>query len=378
MKEKSVFFLHNIMWAAYKGEVFSQLYLESSTENFDIHFVQIAETSNEREGLGKVDLNFHRYPYKLLFRGALQSVSPLKRSWAVVREFLRKKHDIAIIPAYAELEYWALWFTCIIKRVPIIIALDSTRIDNVPRWWTEILKKTFVSGCKGGLCYGTRSADYLEELGMDRGAIHIRCQAAPNDYIRQLANMGMVEIPASIGGAQWLLYVGRLSAEKAIDTLLKAMAQEKHRGLHLVLIGDGPERQALVTLAERLGLSSRTHFLGGKTLAEIVPYYTKAFALVLPSLSEPWGLVVNEAMVVGCPVIVSDHCGCLPDLVREGETGFGFQAGNVVSLSQAIENMQARSADREAFSDNCKELISHYSPEEVAKQLVKAFRLHLF
>lgn len=377
MKKKSIFFLHNILWAAYKGEVFSQLHVGSLNQNFDIHFVQIAETSNERKGLGKIDLSFHRYPYKLLFRGALQSVSPLKRSWAVVREFLRKKHDIVVIPGYAELEYWALWLVCQINGTPVVIALDSTRHDNVPRWWTEILKKTFVSGCVGGFCYGSRSAKYLEELGMNRQAIYIRRQAAPNDYIRRLAATGTAHVPASIASAQWLLYVGRLSKEKDIKTLLSAMAEAKHKDLHLVLIGDGPEREALETLAEKLAMSSRTHFLGSKTLAEIAPYYVKALALVLPSLSEPWGLVVNEAMVLGCPVIVSDRCGCFPDLVQESISGFGFQAGSTTSLSQAIEKIEICSTDRDVLGENCKKLISGYSPEAVSKQMVSAFRAFL-
>jgi glycosyltransferase involved in cell wall biosynthesis len=75
---------------------------------------------------------------------------------------------------------------------------------------------------------------------------------------------------------------------------------------------------------------------GFKQYPELPNYYGLASAFVLPSISETWGLVVNEAMASGLPVLVSDRCGCAPDLVRDGTNGFTFDPYSVEEIASAM------------------------------------------
>lgn len=365
-----ILLVHNILWSSYKGEVFSYLHALVKETEHQVSFVQIAETSEERKGMGAIDLQFHRYPYQLLFKGAHQATPWHKRCVKLVAVFWRTDPDIVVIPAYAEIEYWVLLLVARFRGVSAVIALDSTRLDNPKRLRTELLKKLFVSQCVSGLCYGVRSASYLHELGMALDKIYVRCQAAPNNYILSVSEDSSAKVAVPLQGKYWLLYVGRLSPEKDLPTLIEAM-KRVDPALELVLIGEGPQRAELEALVSESGLSSRVHFLGGKNLHDLVPYYASALALVLPSRREPWGLVVNEAMVLGCPVIVSDHCGCFPELVREGETGFGFAAGSVDGLVSAIGKITSPDLDMPRVKARCRQVISEFTPEVAARSMLE-------
>jgi 1,2-diacylglycerol 3-alpha-glucosyltransferase len=93
----------------------------------------------------------------------------------------------------------------------------------------------------------------------------------------------------------------------------------------LVVCGDGDLRPRLHALARELGLEQRVHWPGFVQYPDLPVYYALADAFILASTIEPWGLVVNEAMACGLPVLVSDRCGCAPDLVPEGQNGFTFK-----------------------------------------------------
>jgi glycosyltransferase involved in cell wall biosynthesis len=94
-------------------------------------------------------------------------------------------------------------------------------------------------------------------------------------------------------------------------------------------------------------------------------------ALVLPSHSEPWGLVVNEALSFGCPVVVSDRCGCVPELVIDGVTGYAFQAGDVGALCAAMLSVCRLSQDRLTTAAACLRVIAAYSPERAALRMLQ-------
>jgi glycosyltransferase involved in cell wall biosynthesis len=93
-------------------------------------------------------------------------------------------------------------------------------------------------------------------------------------------------------------------------------------------------------------------------------------ALVLPSHSEPWGLVVNESLSFGCPVVVSNACGCVPDLVINGVTGYWFDAGDVGALVAALKAVTRLAADRAGVARKCLEVISVFTPERAAAQIL--------
>jgi glycosyltransferase involved in cell wall biosynthesis len=148
------------------------------------------------------------------------------------------------------------------------------------------------------------------------------------------------------------------------------LVREQLPGARLHLVGDGLLKEPLRQRAAELGLAEAIEIHGAMKLEQFQPFYFSSWALVLPSLREPWGLVANEALSYGCPIVVSDHCGCVPELVTDG-TGFRFETGSTEQLAQAMLATRQLCADRVATARRCIELIEGYSPEHAAERMLQ-------
>jgi glycosyltransferase involved in cell wall biosynthesis len=365
---------HNILWSKYKGVVFSQVHLDGEPRGITPSFIQIAETEDIRVGLGAVDLSYHRYPFRLLFRGAYGNAPLIKRIGALARDLYKYPVDLVIMPGYHRAEYWAMLAVCILLRRKRAVFCDSTTMDRPKTAWRELAKRWFFGMCNGFFCYGIRSKEYLMSYGVNESKIAYRCQAAalPHGYdvAGVLANyetnwQGRADEP-------YFLYVGRLSREKGLEDLFNAfrVIYKKHPKAKLELVGSGPLAQELADRVASLNMSQAISLPGSKSLDEIAVLFQKCTALVLPSHSEPWGLVVNEALSYGCPVVVSDACGCVPDLVLDGSTGYSFEFCNVDDLTRAMDSARQFSNNRAAVARECLDTIAHYTPERAATQIL--------
>jgi glycosyltransferase involved in cell wall biosynthesis len=174
----------------------------------------------------------------------------------------------------------------------------------------------------------------------------------------------------------YFLSICRFITEKNLHRLLLAYAAYRSvvgwSAWHFVLVGDGPLRKELVRLRGKLGLDSSVHLVGYQQYEQLPTYYGLAEAFVLSSVSETWGLVVNEAMAAGLPVLVSKRCGCASDLVREGRNGFSFDPSDSNALRDAMVRLSSRQCDRQAMGDHSRELIRRWSVESFAWGLSQA------
>jgi glycosyltransferase involved in cell wall biosynthesis len=210
--------------------------------------------------------------------------------------------------------------------------------------------------------------------GVSEAKIAYRCQAAalPHGYSMakvlshyQLNWDGRADEPH-------FLYVGRLSSEKGLDDLLAAFCilYERFPKARLDLVGAGSLADQLKRRVANLEMTHAVSFPGSRSLEDIAVLFERCTALVLPSHSEPWGLVVNEALSYGCPVVVSSACGCVPDLVRDGLTGYSFEVGNVDDLVKAMDAVRSFSDNREAVARRCLDVVSEYTPERASSQIL--------
>jgi len=135
-----------------------------------------------------------------------------------------------------------------------------------------------------------------------------------------------------------ILYVGQLIVRKRVDLLLQAFSQLAEPSTRLRIIGQGAEAQNLHQLAGQLGLVDRVSFVPGLPNADIVSAMAAADVLVLPSRFDGWGAVVNEALMVGTPVICSDRCGA-SDVIENGRNGYVFEAGNADALKGRLQRL---------------------------------------
>jgi glycosyltransferase involved in cell wall biosynthesis len=364
---------HNILWSKYKGGVFGELYRQARDQGMPVRFIQIAETERSRLSLGGIDLSYHQYPYELLFRGAYEDVPKLEMGLRTFIRVFRSKATLVIIPCYNRMEYWGMLIGALLRRKRRAVFCDSTALDRPQTWLKSLLKWIFFRCCHGFFAYGKRSGEYLKMHGVPAAKIYTRCQSAalPHDYSPAKALAQRIErFPDA--DAPRLLYVGRLAAEKKLDTLLLGLAivRKEFPKAILAIVGAGPLQRSLQRQTEELSLASAVLWLGSMDIQNVQLEYAKATCLVLPSISEPWGLVVNEALSYGCPVIVSDRCGCVPELVIEGVTGFCFATGDSKELAARIA-MCIREFSRNAASAmQCIDHMQNFTPATAGLQML--------
>lgn len=364
----NVLVIHNILWSSYKAGVFSELN-RLSDEGLQFRFLQIAETERERRALSEVDRSLHDYPYTLLFKGALEEIHFIVRTFKLIKSIYYSRCQLVLIPGFYRIEYWAAWLYCLISRRGIGLFCDSTMRDASQSTVKTFLKRLFVRKCDLSFGYGERSVEYLRYLGAPESGIFKRCQAAclPKGYSGQRA-LSLRKAAIRNSPNLSVLFVGRLSPEKGIHTLIDAVRilVGKFPDVRLDVVGSGPDEATLKDAAFDRGIAENVVFHGSMNQSDIHNFYSAARVLVLPSFSEPWGLVVNEALSFGCPVVVSSNCGCCPELVVEGKTGFVFRAGDANDLAQQIERALSELSIRSDVWNACIALMENFSPTHAA------------
>ena len=172
-----------------------------------------------------------------------------------------------------------------------------------------------------------------------------------------------------------VLFSGKLIAKKNPLDLLKAFnIASIERGI-LIFLGDGVLMDELRKYVEEHKLEHKVLFAGFKNQTELPDYFLAADLFVLPSgMNETWGLVVNEAMNYGLPVIVSDLVGCVSDLVDNKKNGYTYPVGNVVALSEILASIHSDKQWLKSAGELSSKMIDRYSYETIVtsiKQCVK-------
>ena len=167
--------------------------------------------------------------------------------------------------------------------------------------------------------------------------------------------------------ADQMLFVGRLNAQKGIGELLEAIAQSR-RGWSLDVIGDGPDREALVARTAALGIADRVRWHGQLPQAALAPFYRAAAAVVIPSTDEGLGLVGVEAALCEAPV-VAYASGGLTDVVKDGVTGWLVPVGDIAALAHAIDGVVDRPNKAHACGVAGRAFaLGQFSPEAVGRR----------
>ncbi len=281
--------------------------------------------------------------------------------------------DVIVTSGYAELALRRMALKAKRQGTRVLFWSESTAFDK-PRYpWKEWLKGYMVRQYDGALVAGTPHKRYAVQLGLSESQVEIVGGVIDNALFSrgaQTARASANDLRATLGLPEgYFLYVGRFLPQKNLRRLLQAYGTYRRgsaRGqtLDLVLVGGGPEEEAMrriVTSEETPGV----HFLGIRQIDELPTFYGLASWFILPSISEPWGLVVNEAMASGLPVLVSNRCGCVEDLVQDGVNGLVFSPDSEEAVAAALR--QAAEMPREArerMGQASQRHIEQFSPEQ--------------
>lgn len=363
---------HNIKWPAYKGQIFGELARLGS----NLWVTHIAETERSRLGFGRVDPKFHSYPHEVLFLAPYEDVTRLSLLSQLTRSLLNSDADVVILPGYHRVEYWWMLLVLRLRRKRLGVFCDSTLMDRPRTLWKSLLKRLFFARVQGVFAYGSSGFQYLTSLGVSPDRIFIGCQAAlklpgydPNEQVSRRLMLRRPTAPRS----HRLLYVGRLSSEKNVECLLRALVvarsgDEPMDELNLVVVGSGPDEPRLRQLVQQLDLNNHVTFKGPLGPEQLQREYLASSCLVLPSLSEPWGLVVNEALSNGCPVLVSHRCGCASDLLSRA-TGATFDPLSPDDLLDALRSVLQGAPDSVECVRQRIDFVANFDPAAAAQRI---------
>ena len=357
--------------------------LNAAADKLSITGIEWSAKGYDAWGAAEVPARYHkvslfseatdRYPAKAELRQAF--------CWALEQV----KPDLVAVNGWNNFGSLAAAKCCVARGIPMVVMSESARQDEARRWWKEMIKRRIVDLYSAALVGGQRHIDYLVELGMARERIFTGYDVVDNHYFARRAGEirdSRFEIREKYGLPEnYFLASARFIEKKNLPTLIRAYATYRQKSeasgnppWDLVLLGDGPLRETLNTQLSTLNLNEHVHLPCFRPYNELPAFYARAKAFVHASTTEQWGLVVNEAVASGLPVIVSDRCGCVPELVNGN--GFAFDPFDEHELGERLSQMASLSdQERKSLSDASYGISANFAPERFGKGLEQAARL---
>lgn len=327
--------------------------------------------------------------YQHLFDGSLRVLADnphmgnMQSPWLaqkMVASLQEINPDVVAIAGYDSRVALAALGWCRRNRRGAVLMTDSQQKDFHRAYWKEAVKRCLLAAFDSALAAGSLHVQYLNALGMPPERVFLKYDVVDNEFWAAWASRCRQQ------PQQWRQALGlpenffltacRLVPKKNVAGLLRAYdryAAQEQSPWPLVVVGDGPLRAELEGLSEHLGLSRHVRFLGYLSADQMGPIYGLASVFILASsFAEQWGLVVNEAMSAGLPVLVSRVCGCVPDLVLEGVTGYTFEPSDEVALSSLMARCSRGGLDLSRLGEAAQSHIQAYSPQAFAENLFAA------
>jgi glycosyltransferase involved in cell wall biosynthesis len=325
--------------------------------------------------------NFRRLT---LFEGDVDCRSRIELQSSVHASLAATDPDAVAIPGWSHPGALAALLWCVRNGRPAVLMSESAMHDEIRRRAREAVKRRIVRLFGSALVGGAPHREYACALGLPAPAVVAGYDVVDNAHFARGASQARASeqrLRRCVGlPARFFLASARFVARKNLLFLLDAYADYRRRAgadaWRLVLLGDGPLRAQVESRIAGLGLTGEVLLPGFRQYHELPVFYGLAGAFVHASATEPWGLVVNEAMAAGLPVLVSERCGCAPDLVREGVNGLTFDPCDVAELAGLMERVAAMTdGQRAAMGEAGRRIVADWGPERFANGLMRAVEL---
>lgn len=362
--------------APYRIPIFNAL-AQRKEIDLNVIFLSESDPSLRQWRVYKEEIGFH-YEVLASWRRRVGRYNLLLNR-GVLAALNRIRPDVVLCGGYNYVASWqaATWAKC--RRVPFLLWSESTVLDNRRKHWpVEFMKTKFLQLSQGFVVPGRSSHDYLKELGIPGQQIFNAPNAVDTSLFSKLAdqaraNRSVVQARRNLP-SRYFLYVGRIVQAKGVFDLLDAYAlidEEIRFQVGLVFVGEGDVWADLMKRASRMS-SGDIRFFGFVHREQLPEFYALAEALVLPTHSDTWGLVVNEAMSCGLPVVATSVAGCVADLIQDGWNGFVVPPESPLQLSASMRRLAADADLRIKMGANSLEWVQAFSPKTWAEGLVQA------
>lgn len=288
---------------------------------------------------------------------------------------------VVVYTGYAYASFWITLAAAKLHHRPVIFGTDASALaPRDGRNWKRLVKRWIWPRLFGlanvVIVPSSRAVELMRSLGIPDDRLVLTPFVVDNDWwIRQAETVDRNEVRRAWGvpeAAAVVLFCAKLQPWKRPLDLMNAFAQAEVPGSHIIFAGEGPLHAELESRAKSLGLAARVHFLGFTNQSSLPAVYRGSDLLVLPSEYEPFGVVVNEAMLCGCPAIVSDQVGAGHDVISEGQNGHIFHCGKVEDLAVLMREALSDRERLRRMGQAARQRMETWSPKDNIDALVRA------
>jgi glycosyltransferase involved in cell wall biosynthesis len=320
-----------------------------------------------------VDGYRHEFLPGISRHGTVTAQRPI--SWGFASRLSRARFDALWVHGYARWINWLAILCAKARGLAVLVRDEATLFSTERSLMRRQAKRAFFFALSrvgdGFLAIGSANRDYYLAHGVPRQRIFDMPYCVDNEFFARRAREArelLDQLRTDLGiefGQPVILYASKFEPRKRPGDLLlayeKVIARSEARlKPQLVFLGDGELRPSLEAEVRKNRLTG-VKFLGFRNQSELPKFYALCDVFVLPSTGEPWGLVVNEVMATGKPVVVSDQVGCGRDLVRGGTNGFVYPVGDVDALATSLIRVLGNREEAARMGQASREIMAKWS-----------------
>jgi len=276
----------------------------------------------------------------------------LRRLWGVLEA---ERPDAVAICGYSSIDSFTLLLWSRFRAVPAILMFETCVYDKQRNFIVGLIKRHLVRRFDAAMCGGQRHAWYLRSMGFPGTQIAVGYDVVDNAHFKRgpapsAGPVAMEQDPGTGCHPGCFLASSRFVARKNIEGLIHAYREYTRttpNPWRLVILGDGPLKSEIMAAAEAIP-GNLVQIAGFKQYDDLPRYYASASVFIHPAHREAWGLVVNEAIASGLPILVGERVGCAADLVVNGLNGFRFPTGRTSALTELMTRFAELSNEERA------------------------------
>ena len=344
----------------YRVDFFNEL---GKLSDLTVFYERSSASDRDQKWKGNVAATYTERYIKLKPLGTDRSIG-----FGLVKAIKKQKFDVLILSGYASPSVMFAIAYCKRKKIPYYIESDGgfCKKDRFPK---SLLKKFLLSKAKGHFVTCEEYKNYLLTLGVEESRIHkypftsLKSEDVLLETVSAEEKKRLRE-KLSMSEEKIVLAVGQFINRKGFDVLIRA-TEKLSSDVGVYFVGGVPT-EAYVALKNELGLNN-IHFVGFKTKEELKEYYKAADLFVLPTREDIWGLVINEAMACGLPIVTTNKCIAGLELVKNGENGYLVEKDDPEGLADRIKDIIENEEVCSKMGKKSLAVIGEYTVENMAK-----------